>query len=33
MRLDLMGRYIALCREFNKPITWVGLRCFKKAFK
>lgn len=33
MRLDLISRYVALCKEFNKPITWSGLRQFKKAFK
>lgn len=31
MDLKLMDKYVALCREFNKPITWVGLRYFKKS--
>lgn len=33
MSLKLMDKYIFLCKEFNKPITWSGLRHFKKAFK
>ncbi len=33
MSLKLMDKYIFLCKEFNKPITWNGLRYFKKAFK
>ncbi len=33
MSLKLMDKYISLCKEFNKPITWNGLRQFKKAFK
>lgn len=33
MNIKLMDKYVALCREFNKCVTWTGLRCFKKAFK
>lgn len=33
MNLKLISRYINLCKEFNKPITWEGLQFFRKAFK
>ncbi len=31
MDIKLMDKYVALCRELNKPITWTGLLYFKKA--
>lgn len=33
MSLKLMDKYIRICKKFNKPITWSGLRQFKEAFK
>lgn len=33
MNLRLIDKYISLCRELSKPITWQGLRYFKYAFK
>ena len=31
MDLKLMDKYMALCKELNKAITWDGLRHFKIA--
>lgn len=33
MSLKLMDKYIKICKRSNKPITWSGLRQFKKSFK
>lgn len=32
MDLKLMNKYIALCKEFNKQITFEGMRNFKRIF-
>lgn len=33
MNLRLIDKYMELCKIYNKPITWSGLRYFNKAFK
>lgn len=33
MNLKLMDRYIELCKEYNKPVTWRGLKLFNEVFK
>lgn len=32
MNLKLIKRYIILCNEFNKPVTFEGMRNFKRIF-
>lgn len=32
MNLRLMDKYISICREFNKPITFEGMKLFRKIF-
>lgn len=33
MYLKLINEYVMLCKKYNKPITWEGLRLFKAALK
>ncbi len=32
MSLKLMDKYISICKEFNKPVTFEGMRRFKRIF-
>lgn len=29
MNLKLIDEYVQLCKKYNKPITWNGLRLFR----
>lgn len=33
MYLKLIADYVDLCKKYNKPVTWEGLRLFKAALK
>lgn len=33
MNIKIFKAYVELCRSWDKPITWNGLRNFKMAFK
>lgn len=33
MNLRLIDKYVELCKEYNRPITWEGLTNFGKAFR
>ncbi len=33
MNLKLMSKYVELCKVYNKPITWGGLRLFNLSLK
>ena len=33
MYLKLIADYVDLCKKYNKPVTWEGLKLFKKLLK
>lgn len=33
MNIEVFRAYVELCKSWNKPITWRGLRNFRMAFK
>lgn len=33
MDFKILSEYVRIAKKFNKPVTWNGLRHFKKAFK